>query len=79
MKTWFDALQNVVLGKEKGPSDAAVYRAYYSLKKNETLDQKLGGDGYVPRWIFYLLSWFTDLALVTTVFKYISIFFHFVF
>ena len=39
----------MVLGKEKGPSDAAVYRAYYSLKKNETLDQKLGGDGYVPR------------------------------
>jgi hypothetical protein len=35
----------MMIGKEKGPSDAAVYRAYYSLKKNETLDQKLGGDG----------------------------------
>ena len=49
MNIRFNDHQNVVLGKEKGPSDAAVYRAYYSLKKNETLDQKLGGDGYVPR------------------------------
>mmetsp|Transcript_14753 Transcript_14753/g.14169 ORF Transcript_14753/g.14169 Transcript_14753/m.14169 type:complete len:182 (+) Transcript_14753:112-657(+) len=31
-------------GKEEQVNDAAVYRAYYSLKKNETLTQKLGGD-----------------------------------
>jgi hypothetical protein len=34
-------------GKEEQVNDAAVYRAYYSLKKNETLTQKLGGDGIV--------------------------------
>ena len=36
----------MIKGNEKAPPDAAVYRAYYSLKKNQTLDQKLGGDGY---------------------------------
>ena len=55
-------------GKDKGPSDAAVYRAYYSLKKNQTLDQKLGGDGLVSFsfsifcacifFTFLLLFWF---------------------
>lgn len=29
-------------GKEEQVNDAAVYRAYYSLRKNETLNQKIG-------------------------------------
>ena len=53
----------MIKGNEKAPPDAAVYRAYYSLKKNQTLDQKLGGDGYASISFPLLSACFHSLPL----------------